>query len=321
MRASTWTSDSPPSRENSPSCSTCSSLACSDRAHLADLVEEDRALVSRLELAGLRLHGAGEGAALEAEQLGLEQVVRERRAVDLDEWLVAAPRRPAEPARHQLLAGARLATDEHGDVRLGDPRHEIAHGCILPLSPRSSASIACGPPSAACGAGDRRFSAAASAASSSRPSKGRLISVAEGARSSRRGKCCRSEITTIGTCRSRSRRVGEDVERGAAREVEDDRARTGALEATHCLVRADRHGVVAAARQKAAEHVACRHLAFDDEDVIGSLLVRGPHASHVCFSYDLVDRRRHTQQGGCHARRSVSMRSCAAAARACHGGA
>ena len=49
---------------------------------LADLVEEERAAVRRLERARLRRDGAGERAALVAEQLALEEVLRDRRAVD-----------------------------------------------------------------------------------------------------------------------------------------------------------------------------------------------------------------------------------------------
>ena len=41
--------------------------------HLADLVEEDRAAVGLLEEAPLLLLGVGEGAALVAEELALEQ--------------------------------------------------------------------------------------------------------------------------------------------------------------------------------------------------------------------------------------------------------
>ncbi len=47
--------------------------------HVADLVEEQRAAVGRLEEALVRLHGAGERAARVAEELGLEQVSRESR--------------------------------------------------------------------------------------------------------------------------------------------------------------------------------------------------------------------------------------------------
>ena len=44
-----------------------------DERQLADLVEEHRAAVGRLEQAGLAPDRAGEGAALVAEQLALEQ--------------------------------------------------------------------------------------------------------------------------------------------------------------------------------------------------------------------------------------------------------
>ena len=53
--------------------------------HLADLVEHQRALGRLLELARLVAIRAGERAALVAEELGLEQLFRERRAVDLQE--------------------------------------------------------------------------------------------------------------------------------------------------------------------------------------------------------------------------------------------
>ena len=80
---------SPPTRVNSPDCSTRSTLACADSDHVADLVEEDRAAVGHLEQAPLARARAGEGAALVAEQLALDQLGRDRRAVDLDERLVA----------------------------------------------------------------------------------------------------------------------------------------------------------------------------------------------------------------------------------------
>ena len=71
----------------------------------ADLVEEQGAAVRQLEQARLGGDRAGEGALLVAEQLALEQVGRDRGAVDLDERL--APRAgsrsewpgPAAPCR------------------------------------------------------------------------------------------------------------------------------------------------------------------------------------------------------------------------------
>ena len=56
----------------------------------ADLVEEDRPAIGRLEESRLGLPRVGEGAALEAEQLGLEQRLGNGRAVDVHE-------RPAPP--------------------------------------------------------------------------------------------------------------------------------------------------------------------------------------------------------------------------------
>ena len=74
---------------NSRSWSTRSSFACSAERHVADLVEEERAAVRGLELADAPLVGAGERAALVAEELALEELVRDRRAVERDERAAA----------------------------------------------------------------------------------------------------------------------------------------------------------------------------------------------------------------------------------------
>src|SRR6185369_11625097 len=52
---------------------------------LTDLVDEHRAAVGRLENAGARSDGAGEGACGVTEQDGLGQCRRQRRAVEDDE--------------------------------------------------------------------------------------------------------------------------------------------------------------------------------------------------------------------------------------------
>ena len=84
-------------------------------------------VVGVLELAELALLRAGEGALLEAEQLALEQLRRQRRAVDLDEGPVAAARELEDRARDELLAGAALAAHEHGDVGVRDLLDDVAH--------------------------------------------------------------------------------------------------------------------------------------------------------------------------------------------------
>ena len=60
------------------------------RPHVADLVEEQRALVGQLEQAALGRHRPGERPAHVAEQLGLQQRFGQRRAVDRHERLAGA---------------------------------------------------------------------------------------------------------------------------------------------------------------------------------------------------------------------------------------
>ena len=66
-----------------------------------------------------RVVGAGEGAALVAEELVLEQVRRQRGAVDDDERPVAARARLVDRLGGEILAGAGLALQEHGGVAGG----------------------------------------------------------------------------------------------------------------------------------------------------------------------------------------------------------
>src|SRR5437870_3455413 len=88
---------------------------------------------------------AREGALPEAEQLRLEQLFRDRRAVHRDERLVAPSAREVERAREQLLANARLAVDQHGRVEPGnrveqleDVLHHLAlREDVLEREPRS----------------------------------------------------------------------------------------------------------------------------------------------------------------------------------------
>ena len=81
---------------------------------VADLVEEDAALVGEVEHALLRVDGAGERALDVAEQRRFEQVGRQVAGVHGDERLLAARRVAVDGARDQLLTGAALAGDQNG---------------------------------------------------------------------------------------------------------------------------------------------------------------------------------------------------------------
>jgi hypothetical protein len=103
-----------------------SSLTWISFGDLADLVEEEGAAVGELEAAGAARDGAGEGAALVAEELAFDQAGRDRGAVDLDEGLAAARGAEVEGAGDELLAGAALGGDEDGGGAGGDLVHGLA---------------------------------------------------------------------------------------------------------------------------------------------------------------------------------------------------
>src|SRR5262249_56848042 len=93
--------------------------------HLADLVEEQRALIGGLELAGLLPVGARERALLVAEQLGFEELARKRRAVHLQELAMSAGRRLVNRSSHHFLADPTLAPQQDCRVGGGDLADEV----------------------------------------------------------------------------------------------------------------------------------------------------------------------------------------------------
>ena len=106
-------------------------LGLQRRRHLADLVEHDRAVLRELELADARSAGAGEGAALVAEQLALEQVGRQRRAVDLDERLRCGARDRRCSSRAMTSLPTPLSPRSSTLTSLSATRSTIAiTGCI-----------------------------------------------------------------------------------------------------------------------------------------------------------------------------------------------
>ena len=90
-------------------------------------------LIGTLDLADRLLDRAGECAALVAEQLGLQQVLRDRAAVDGDERLLGARSEVVQRLRQRLLAGAALAQQQHRHVgrrELLDVAAELQHRLV-----------------------------------------------------------------------------------------------------------------------------------------------------------------------------------------------
>ena len=102
-------------------------MTCKRQRDVADLVEEQGPAFGKLDLADVGLDRAGEGAALVAEQLGFEQVLRDGGAVDGDEAALA-PALLVDGAGEQLLAGAARAEKHYRHVRA---RHALDGLCDL----------------------------------------------------------------------------------------------------------------------------------------------------------------------------------------------
>ena len=99
-------------------------------AHLAHFVQEQRAAVRELQLAGLVTVGAGEAALHVAEQLRFEKRLREAGAVDRDERTRSARGAHVDLSRDEILAHPALTGDEHLRVTRRHPldeRQDVRH--------------------------------------------------------------------------------------------------------------------------------------------------------------------------------------------------
>ena len=94
---------------------------------LADLIQEQGAALGPLDEAALLLVCPGEGPALVAEQLGLEELFLQGAAVHGDKVAHGSPALLMQGAGHQLLACSALALDQDRDVALRDRGDGLLH--------------------------------------------------------------------------------------------------------------------------------------------------------------------------------------------------
>ena len=97
------------------------------RSELADFIEKDGTAFGHLELALFLSDGSGEGALLVSEQLTFEECLGEGGAVDGDEGFGGARAEAVQSARHQFLAGAGFAEDEHRGILWSDAGNQPEH--------------------------------------------------------------------------------------------------------------------------------------------------------------------------------------------------
>ena len=91
-----------------------------EEREVADFVQEQRAPVGEFHPPGLAVVRAGERALLVAEDLRLEERIRERGAADRLEGVAAATAQFVDDSRDHFLTGAGGTEDERRDVRLGN---------------------------------------------------------------------------------------------------------------------------------------------------------------------------------------------------------
>src|SRR5215472_3538400 len=72
--------------------------------HFADLIEEQRAAVRQFEAAGFVLKRSGKSTFHVPEELALEQTLRNRTAIQLDQRTFATPALLMDTSRDELLA-------------------------------------------------------------------------------------------------------------------------------------------------------------------------------------------------------------------------
>src|SRR5205807_139259 len=100
-------------------------LRLKSERQVANLVEEERAALSRAYESFVIRVRARERALAVAEQEALDEFRRRGGAVERDEGGLRAATQTMDCARDQLLARARLARDEHGRVGVFNPLDRV----------------------------------------------------------------------------------------------------------------------------------------------------------------------------------------------------
>ena len=95
-------------------------LALELERHVADFIQKKSSAIALLEPAGPLSDGAGERALFMAEELALEQLLRDRGAIDGHKAFVRALRIVVHRPRDEFLSRTALACDHHWRVRHGD---------------------------------------------------------------------------------------------------------------------------------------------------------------------------------------------------------
>ena len=105
-----------PSRSNSCSCRTRSSLGCNARGNISNFVQEKGPRISHFESANLLRYGSGKSAFLVAKELAFQQIKRNRSAIQLYEWPSATRTEIVNRVSNQFFARPGFPQDKHGGI-------------------------------------------------------------------------------------------------------------------------------------------------------------------------------------------------------------
>src|SRR5581483_578299 len=112
------------------------------RAHVADLVQEQRAAVGLLELALAACRSPRKSALFMAKKLRFDQFRRQGRAVHRNESAVTSRRTSfMKFARYQLFSSPRLTANQYSSVGVGDLFDHRAHLLHRVRIPQKGASL------------------------------------------------------------------------------------------------------------------------------------------------------------------------------------
>src|SRR5438094_5707924 len=106
-------------------------LRLNRQRHVADLVQEESAVVGLAQQTFGRSVSSGKRSPLVAELLAFEQRLRQSRAVDGHKWLIFPPASQIDSLGNEFLSGPAAAVQVYGRLGIGHSRDETEHAAHL----------------------------------------------------------------------------------------------------------------------------------------------------------------------------------------------
>src|SRR5215470_9392162 len=106
-------------------------LGLGSKSHLANFIQKQDATSGLLDLSGFGFESSGKSAGFEAEKLGFQEMLRQRRAIHSDKWTIAPGRTAMNKAGNDFFSSARFAQQENRGFSSGNLSRLLEH--FVPL--------------------------------------------------------------------------------------------------------------------------------------------------------------------------------------------